>query len=275
MTAVRCQRWNEQLPLWQPGDVDGRFQPRSYTVAEIAHKPAREFVLTHHYSGSFPSATVCYGLVRGGSLVGVAVYSMPTQSAVLTNALPELRPNSESLELGRFVLLDPEPGNAESWFLARCHEQLLARGVVGVVSFSDPVPRTLADGRQVSPGHVGIIYQATNARYTGRSTAGIEWVLQDGVIVTRRAVQKVRSRDQGHGYVERLLTDRGAAPLQDGDDPKLWLTAALDAAGARAVRHAGKHRYVFQLGATARARAQVRVALPALPYPKQPDLPTC
>ena len=45
-----------------------------------------------------------------------------------------------------------------------------AGGMRSVVSFADPVPRRVG-GRVLFPGHVGIIYQAANAVFTGRSTA--------------------------------------------------------------------------------------------------------
>lgn len=101
-------------------------------------------------------------------LVGVAVFGVPVQRAVLSSALPTLEPYRESQELSRFVLLDEVPANAESWFLARCFGELRDAGVRGVVSFADPVPRRAADGTVLAPGHVGIIYQAAGAAYAGR-----------------------------------------------------------------------------------------------------------
>lgn len=86
------------------------------------------------------------------------------------------------MECSRFVLLDECPGNAESWFLARCFDALLAEGVRGVVSFADPVPRRTASGLLVMPGHVGTIYAATNALYTGRATARTVKLLPDGTV---------------------------------------------------------------------------------------------
>jgi hypothetical protein len=44
------------------------------------------------------------------------------------------------------------------------------QGLCGVVSFSDPVPRRTAAGTLVFPGHIGTIYQASNAEYLGRRT---------------------------------------------------------------------------------------------------------
>src|SRR6266487_3129473 len=94
-----------------------------------------------HYSASYPAALQRYGLWLHQRLVGVAVFSVPAQAKVLTNVFPDLLPYEESAELGRFVLLDDVPANAESWFLAEAFHQAAALGLRGVVSFSDPFPR--------------------------------------------------------------------------------------------------------------------------------------
>lgn len=271
MTAQWCQRWSEQLPLWQLADPGDRFAAKSYEVHPIADAAAKAYVVRHHYSGTFPAASRRYGLFRAGALVGVAVYSIPAQAAVLTGPLPGLEPYVESLELGRFVLGDAEPGNAESWFLARCHELLAAAGVCGVVSFADPMPRRMVDGTLSMPGHVGVIYQASNAVYTGRGTKRTLLMLPSGATLNDRTMQKIRRQEQGHPYAERSLVERGAQPMRPGDDPAEWLRSALAAVGVRRVAHPGCHRYVFRLGSSSRARARVRVGLAPLPYPKQPD----
>ncbi|MEV7775380.1 hypothetical protein [Kitasatospora sp. NPDC086791] len=165
------------------------------------------------------------------------------------------------------------PANSESWFLARCFEDLLAAGVRGVVSFADPVPRRDAAGRLVAVGHVGTIYQATNGVYTGRAAARSIKLLPDGTVLNDRSAQKVRRQEQGCEYVQERLARLGASPLRAGTDPRAWLRRALDEVGARTVRHRGAHRYVFRLGATRREREAVRLGVPALPaYPKRPDL---
>jgi hypothetical protein len=43
-------------------------------------------------------------------------------------------------------------------------------GIKGLTSFSDPMPRYDIDGNLYKPGHIGLIYQCTNSRYTGRAT---------------------------------------------------------------------------------------------------------
>jgi hypothetical protein len=159
----------------------------------------------------------------------------------------------------------------ESWFIARCHTALAQTGIRGVVSFCDPVARTTTDGTLITPGHVGFIYQASNAIYTGRSTPRTLTVLRDGTVLNDKTRQKIRRQEQGHEYAERLLIHRGARPPRGGEAPTDWLPTALADAGARQIRHHGCHRYVFRLGTSAHDRERVRIGLPALPYPKRPD----
>jgi hypothetical protein len=100
-------------------------------------------------------------------------------------------------------------------------------GVRGVVSFSDPLPRAAADGTTIMPGHVGIIYQALNAVYTGRGTERSLIVLPGGSVFSARAAQKIRSGDQGHEYAQRRLIALGARPVRAGERPASWLAEVL------------------------------------------------
>ncbi|MFF6642286.1 hypothetical protein ACFY83_34330 [Streptomyces althioticus] len=224
-----------------------------------------------------PAVKVQFGLydtVEGERrLSGVAVFGVPVSKAVLTKPLPELRPFTGSLECSRFVLLDEGPGNAESWFLARCFDALLAEGVRGVVSFADPVPpRRTASGLLVMPGHVGTTYAATNALHTGRATARTVKLLPDGTVFHDRTAQKIRCQEQGHEYAAAQLVTLGAPRPRPGCDPALWLREALSAVGARNVRHRGAHRWVFRLGRTRREREEIKLGIASLrPYPKRPD----
>jgi hypothetical protein len=270
-----CQRWRERRHSWCHTSAGG-FNPRHYALEPLAVRTAKEFVLRHHYSGSFPSAKKTFGLFNTSDgeprLSGVAVFGLSVSRAVLERALPGLEANVAALECSRFVLLDECPANAESWFLARCFDELLASNVRGVVSFADPVPRRANTGELVAVGHVGTIYQASNAAYTGRATARTVKLLPDGTVLNDRAAQKVRKQEQGHEYVEAKLMSLGAPAPRTGCNPALWLRDALHVVGARNVRHRGAHRYVFRLGQNQRERDRITLGYPELkPYPKRPD----
>jgi hypothetical protein len=86
---------------------------------------------------------------------------------------------------------------------------------------------------------------------------------------SRRSLQKVRAREQGHRYVEALLVEHGAEPMQDGEDPRAWLRRAKHATGARSAQHPGYHRYAVALGTSRSQRNKVLIAGEPRPYPKK------
>lgn len=269
------QRWHEGWHSWVRR-TDGGFNPDRYEVHPISDPTAKSYVERMHYSGSYVAASRRYGMfIRtpdGLDLVGVAVFAIPAQAKVLTNVFPDLRPYAESLELARFVLegqrlcaAGPDaaagraPGNSESWFLRECYRFLADLGIAGVVSFADPVPR-IVGGKTLFVGHVGTIYQSSNAVLTGRSTPRYVIVLPDGTSLSDRALQKVRGQEVGHSYVERRLHALGARRLRAGMNPAVWLPDALDDVQAVRLRHGGNLRYAMFTSRA--ARRQVRLRLP-------------
>jgi len=269
--ADRCQRWRPGgRAAWARA---GRFDPARYAVAPLPEAEAKAFVTAMHYSRSYPAAILRYGLHdlhAGGALAGVAVLSLP-MAKVLTAVFPALEPCAESLELGRFVLAHHVPANGESWMLAEVRRQAAAQGIRGLVSFSDPVPRRTTAGQVTMPGHVGFIYQASNAAYLGRSTPRTLILLPDGTTLNARAAQKIRTGERGWRYAaDRLATFPGARPPAPGQAGAGWLAETLNAIGATRIRHPGCHRYAFTLGITRTARAAVTMAGDPGRYPK-PD----
>jgi hypothetical protein len=252
------QRWRDRRDSYRPAREV--VSTRSLEVSHLAESAARGFVVEHHYSGSYPAARRRFGLFERGELVGVAVYSVPCADRVITSCLPGAA--IESVELGRFVLLDRVGANAETWMLARCFDFLRGEGFVGVVSYSDPLPRASADGAVVFGGHVGTIYQAHNARYLGQASRRTLRLLPDGSVFSARAAQKVRARERGWRYAAALLERWGAAALGEGDDAREWLSRWLPSL-TRTVRHPGNHKYVWVLDRTARGLFQE-----SRPYPK-------
>lgn len=263
-----CQRWKDGTHSWRHRS-EGGFDRDRYTVAAIDELKAEEFVVRHHYSRSYPAAKLRWGLLDETRLVGALVLSMPMSNKVLTNPFPDLEPSVESAELGRLILLDECPPNSETWFIARCFEEAAAIGIRGVVSFADPVPRVVA-GELLFPGHIGITYQAKNAVMTGRSWPQTMTILRDGTTLSKRAKQKVRKQERGHGHVERKLIAAGARPMRAGEKPSVWLAEAIDAVGATKLRHRGSYRYCFALGNPTQRR-RVRIHGTPLPYPKERD----
>ena len=263
MNAPLCQRWRDRRDSYRPAGEP--IATRLYEVAEIesdgSDTIARTFVERHHYSGSYPAARARFGLYRSGELVGVSVLSQPPSQAALDAALPF---GGNRVELGRLVLLDDVPANGESWFLARCFELARHDGFEALVAHSDPEPRANADGVLVFPGHLGTIYQATNAVYCGRTPARTWRLLPDGTVLSARMLSKLRLRERGWRYGVELLLEHGAPEQRLGEDWRAWVTRAVHAV-SRTYRHRGNHRYVWALQRSAR-----RFLPPAQAYPKWP-----
>lgn len=253
------QRWRDGDDSYRPAGEPIRTS--LYDVAPIlTDTPAKDFILKHHYSGSYPAARFRFGLYTKGNLAGVAVFSVPCNAKVLSIFPGDWR---RSVELGRFVLLDFVPANGETWFLARCMELLKQKDIIGIVSFSDPMPRPRVDGRIIFPGHVGTIYQAANARYLGRSTPRTLRILPDATVFSDRAIQKVRTKEQGWVYSARILMDFGAD--EPWEDSTAWVNHWLKKL-TRPLKHKGNHRYAWVL-----PKRERRLFMAGGTYPKSPD----
>lgn len=278
------QRWTERRESYRPA---GELIKRSeYDIEEIPDDAtARAFIEQHHYSGTFPAARFRFALTRHGHRVGMAVFSHPVNNRTLTNVF-NVEP-LEATELGRFVLLDEVPGNGESFFAAACMRELRRkevvdlntgrqlRGILGVVSFSDPMPRRSADGKLVLVGHWGCIYQALSATYLGRGDGRKLHLFPDGRIFNHRTEQKIRKMEQGWKSAVLELQSYGAGPLSGPSAEWLdfWLPRIT-----RPLRHRGNHKYAFGLDRNARRdldlaarRAAEKAGVPALFYPKAVD----
>ncbi|RTL23237.1 MAG: hypothetical protein EKK55_13530 [Rhodocyclaceae bacterium] len=254
-------RWHRKLGVFLPAREP--INPADFEVAEIPDDDtAKRFIVEHHYSATYPAARKRFGFYEHGSLVGVAVLSQPMSDGVLAG-LPGAA--EEKLELGRFMMLKRVKGNGETRFLGRFFDLLRREGFSAVVSHADPVPRQLADGRFVTPGHVGIIYQGHNGVYQGRTKARTVYMLPNGAIFSDRAQQKIRSMERGWRYAADQLVESGARPLEPGEDSVAWMWAALRQV-ARRVRHPGNHRYAWLL---APPRRRTAALVPSRePYPR-------
>lgn len=267
-----CQRWRQRTSSFRPAGEP--IDPDRYGVEVIDEAPAKAFVIRHHYSGSYPAARLRVGLFRarrpgpGVDLVGAAVYSVPPSQAVIpkwTGLAP-----SAGVELGRFVLLDEVPGNGESWFLTQA-KALLEESLPDVralLSCSDPARRQDAQGRTFMPGHVGTIYQATNARHVGRTNRSTVYLSPDGVVVSARALSKLRTGERGEEYAEAQLLDLGAPRRRIGEAGVGWVQRLRDWGWLRRARHPGNLVYLWALG-DRRERRATEASFPiARPYPK-------
>ena len=265
MNPSRSQRWRDHQDRYVPNA--SVINPTDYTVDAVPEAQAKAFVTQHHYSGSFPAARLSVGLFRGAQLAGVAVFSVPMNN----RAVPlhtGLEDPKAGVDLGRFVLLDDVAGNGETWFLSRAFKVLRREkpGVVGCISYADPLPRRTATGLVIKPGHVGMIYQHLGAAYRGRAKARVELLTPDGQPFSERAICKIRNLEQGHAYATDDLVRRGARKPHLGEDLTAWL-ADLRATGFLEPRkHPGNHVYAFPLTHGAKCAGR---RLASAPYPQR------
>ena len=221
----------------------------------------KAFVRRHHYSGTYPPAQLRAGLYTRGELVGVAVLSPGASKRALDKALPY--PDACRAELSRLVLLDEVPANGESWFMARVFALAARQGFEAVVAYSDPEQRVTGLGEVVFGGHIGTVYQALSARYTGKTNTRTWRFFPDGSVLSDRCLTKLRERDKGWRYVAALLVSHGApSPPRRSADFEDWRLRAVCAVTTTR-RHHGAHRYVWGLDPALRRH------LPeSLSYPK-------
>jgi len=169
--------------------------------------------------------------------------------------------NDGAVELSRFVLLDDVEGNGETWFLARAFRLLRAARpeLRAVLAFSDPIARRAADGRLVTPGHVGTIYQAFNGRHVGRANPATKYLSPEGRDVVKRTLDKVATGERGVRYSRAALLAAGAPAQLDGEDDAAYVARAREA--FHRYRHPGNLAYVWPLARGVELR-------PAVAYPK-------
>lgn len=243
------------------------FDPRIHYVEQIQRKAARSFVELHHYSGTFPAARVSVGLYRkrgevwASELVGVYVYSVPVQPRAAGRWAPGCD-KDEVIELGRMVLLDFVEQNGEGWGHKRAQEILSAvcPELRALISYSDPYPRTRIDGSILMPGHVGVVYQARNARYMGRAARRVLYLADDGRALSPRALSKIRLGERGREYAEEQVRRATGLARRPGESGESYVRRAQ--AALRKVSHPGNHIYGWAL-------ARGVTLAEAQPYPKR------
>lgn len=202
----------------------------SFDVQKIDTKLGKEFVKKYHYSHGIHNGPMCYGLWDCRELVGVLALATPCSENVCASVFGSDMKRSVT-ELHRLVLLDEVPKNTESWFISRALRFFKKDrpNYNAVLSFAD-----------ATQGHIGTIYQATNAIYTGMSGKATFYLDKD---------KRLRHpRQNGHNISLEEATVRGWKP----------------------VKRDGKHRYLYILPNDRRHKKILmsKLLLPSLPYPK-------
>jgi hypothetical protein len=129
-------------------------------VKQIPRIDCSKFILDIHYAKRWPSISYAYGLFDLDQLIGVVTYGTPP-SAPLKRGIAGDHYKDSVLELNRLCLLNN--GKNEASYLISNSIKLLPKNKI-IVSFSD-----------ISQGHKGIVYQASNFLYCGLSAKRTDW----------------------------------------------------------------------------------------------------
>jgi len=177
------------------------------TVKKIKSSIGKDFIKKHHYSGGCHNGPMTWGLFQDEELVGVIAFATPCSENVRCSVFgSEFKDNVT--ELHRLVLLDEIPKNSESFFIRKGLKLLKEEKphIYAVLSFADS-----------TENHIGVIYQATSAYYTGMSNKAMFYKDQDGRLR--------HPRQNGKNILKKDAEKLGWVP----------------------VKREGKHRYLFIL----------------------------
>jgi len=200
------------------------------TVDRVSPADVDEFCHRWHYTAHKGAATWRYGLWDGHYLVGIVAYNLPTGDAQRF-VFGDNELASGVLHMGRLACAEHAPRNSESRLIS---------GSLRALKLDVPDCVAVLTFAAASEGHVGYVYQATNAIYTGTSGAPVYYI-------DPRTGRRMATSHIGSGEAR----SRG------------WTVH----------KERPKHRYVYLLGTPAERRAlRARLKLPQLDYPKDDSL---
>src|SRR5262245_59708241 len=139
---------------------------RLITLAE-----AKPWIMEQHYAHRMVGAVHRFGLFEEGVLTGIILYSIPAGVNVCESVCGPLHAD-KVLTLSRLAC-DSKSHNASSFLIGKSLKLLPPPSIV--ISFADQ-----------NASHVGYVYQAANAIYTGLSDAGRFYHMEDGTVKSVR-----------------------------------------------------------------------------------------
>ena len=129
-----------------------------YSIIPVDRKIANEIQIKNHYLQTKASCTYAFALVekQTDEIIGVILYGNPTAPTTMDICGESNRKNV--IEITRLWIKDSTPKNTESFFIGNTLK-LVPKPII--VAFADP-----------DANHIGIVYQASNFLYTGKSERG-------------------------------------------------------------------------------------------------------
>lgn len=222
-------RW-EHRSLFDIEDVSQLARVRQMHAAHVSQRDMEEFAARYHYTGWHGNTPWRWGLWHGVILYGVVSYNLPTMS--VCESIFGKEHWSHVWHMSRLALAEIAPHNSES--------RLIGQSLRAIEREYPHVWAVLSYAAQ-DQGHIGYVYQATNALYTGTGGDVRYYVDTDG---NRRSTYI-----DGHGISAQEAAARG------------W----------EVHKSLPKHRYIYILGNKHERRARRELLrLDEYPYPK-PD----
>lgn len=133
----------------------------NYKIKRIDSKTAKNYIKEHHYShGCHNGPSPCYGLFDNDSLIGCLMFATPCSENVRASVFGEEYKDWVT-ELHRLHIIDGTPKNTESWFISRC---------LKLLKQDKPIIRAVLSFSDLTEGHTGVIYKATNAYFVGTTS---------------------------------------------------------------------------------------------------------
>lgn len=181
----------------------------NYSIKRIPCKEAKEYIKKNHYShGCHNGPSPCYGLFDNENLIGCLMFATPCSENVRASIFGEEH-KDWVIELHRLHILDCTPKNTESWFISRCLKLLKQDKpqIKAVLSFSD-----------MTEGHTGIIYKATNAYRLGTTGKAKFYRDKDGRLR--------HPRQSGVNITEQMAKEKGWTPeIREAKNRYLYILA--------------------------------------------------
>lgn len=141
-----------------------KFNFINYLVKPIPSKLCKEWCLKKHYSKRIPRIQYSFGLFISNTLEGIITYGLPATPFV-ARGICGIEYENNVIELNRLVVNSNKLNNASSILVSKSIK-LLPSNFSIIISYAD-----------ISVGHIGYIYQATNFLYTGITIDMKEWRL--------------------------------------------------------------------------------------------------
>lgn len=219
------------LSLFDVENVENMPKVRDMTVGPVSTRDVQEFARRYHYTQTGGNTSWRYGLWHGVVLLGVVAYNLLTRETCESVFGPERF--DKVWHMGRLALAEEAPRNSES--------RLIAGSLKAIQRDYDTWAVLTYAATDI--GHIGYVYQATNALYTGVGGHVTYYVDERGK----------RRSDYLHGHVSASRAEAMGWTRHQGDV---------------------KHRYLYVLGSRTQRRQRMELLrLPVLPYPKEPSTP--